>query len=69
MGGQIVTPRMAITFSLSLRHRELQLMGGDWKILTGHWGEVENCRLALHYTAVARSYAEIGVRLLWEDDT
>ena len=44
-------------------------MGGDVRILTGHWGEVEHCCLVLSYTAVARSWAEIGVRLLWEDDT
>jgi hypothetical protein len=64
-----VNPRMAITFALSLRHMRLLLMGGDLKILTGYWGEVENCNLVLSYTAVARSWAEIGVRLLWEDDT
>jgi hypothetical protein len=60
---------MAITFALSLQHMELLIMGGDVRILTGHWGEVEHCCLVLSYTAVARSWAEIGVRLLWEDDT
>ena len=61
-------PRMAKTFALSLRHMELLLMGGDVKILTGHWLDVDDCRLVLSHTAVARRWAEIGVRLLWEDE-